>query len=484
MESRRWERLDETYAAIESIGALCGVPDAGRALAARVRGEVEAASAAVRGQKPTRALFCLQTDPVIAAGRDTLPADLLERAGGINVVEVPRYPQLGLEAVIAAAPEVILQTAMDTRETDPAAGPSAFWSRWPAIPAVAAGRVSRVRWNPCPPAGSPGGGGRGAPGRVPPSPPVSRRLPLAAVMGGGRGSFCFAPWSRGLGNPAAGFAELVPRFAARSKVPLGRSSWTCAFLGACSVRWWAPAWLPRGWRSRQCFATRWPTRSCWAFRGARSWAACSGRRRGSPIPWRQAWERRSPPLRAPWARSRCCSASTRAGGRTRSVTLLLVGVVLNAFFSAVVLFLLTAGDTTRTRDLFFLLVGTIPSHPWSVLAIVATLVLAAVTALTAGAHRLNLLSLGDETAAHLGVRVERATWATIAVASLATAAAVAFAGIIGFVGLIVPHGLRLAFGPDHRLLVPGAALEVPPSSSWQTPGQGRFSSPCSFPWEF
>jgi iron complex transport system substrate-binding protein len=135
------ERLDETYAAIERIGALCGVPDAGRALAARVRGEVEAASATVRGQRPTRALFCLQTDPVIAAGRDTLPADLLERAGGINVVEVPRYPQLGLEAVIAAAPEVILQTAMDTRETDPAAGLSAFWSRWPAIPAVAAGRV-------------------------------------------------------------------------------------------------------------------------------------------------------------------------------------------------------------------------------------------------------------------------------------------------------------------------------------------------------
>ncbi|HEX5045264.1 MAG TPA: iron ABC transporter permease [Candidatus Polarisedimenticolaceae bacterium] len=149
---------------------------------------------------------------------------------------------------------------------------------------------------------------------------------------------------------------------------------------------------------------------------------------------------------------------TRAGGRTRSVTLLLVGVVLNAFFSAVVLFLLTAADTARTRDLFFLLVGTLPSPSWAVLAMVATLVLLSVTALALGAHRLNLLSLGDETAAHLGVQVERATWATIGVASLATAAAVAFAGIIGFVGLVVPHGLRLALGPDHRRLVPGAAL--------------------------
>jgi iron complex transport system permease protein len=93
-----------------------------------------------------------------------------------------------------------------------------------------------------------------------------------------------------------------------------------------------------------------------------------------------------------------------------------------------------------------------------VLALVTALIVASVAGLTAGAHRLNLLSLGEETAAHLGVRVERATWAAIAVASLATAAAVAFAGIIGFVGLIVPHGLRLVFGPDHRLLVPGAAL--------------------------
>ena len=135
------ERLEETYAAIERIGALCGEEAAGRALAARVRAEVEAAAATVRDKPRTRALFCLQTDPVVAAGRDTLPADLLERAGGTNVVEAERYPQLGLEAVVAAAPEVILQTTMDTTAVDPAAGPTAFWSRWKTIPAVAAGRV-------------------------------------------------------------------------------------------------------------------------------------------------------------------------------------------------------------------------------------------------------------------------------------------------------------------------------------------------------
>ncbi|HET9298870.1 MAG TPA: helical backbone metal receptor, partial [Candidatus Polarisedimenticolaceae bacterium] len=123
------ERLEETYAALERIGTLCGEPERGRALAARVRGQVEAATAAVRGRTPTRALFCLQTDPVIAAGRDTLPSDLLERAGGINVVEAPRDPQLAMEGVIAAAPDVILQTRMDVRESDPSSGPTAFWSR-------------------------------------------------------------------------------------------------------------------------------------------------------------------------------------------------------------------------------------------------------------------------------------------------------------------------------------------------------------------
>jgi iron complex transport system substrate-binding protein len=135
------ERLEETYAAIEQIGALCGVPEEGRALAGRVREQVEAAAARVRGRKPVRTLFCLQVEPVVAAGRNTLPADLVERAGGRNVIDVERYPQIGLEAVLAAAPEVILQTRMDVREGDGAAGPATFWSRWTAIPAVATGRV-------------------------------------------------------------------------------------------------------------------------------------------------------------------------------------------------------------------------------------------------------------------------------------------------------------------------------------------------------
>ena len=138
--------------------------------------------------------------------------------------------------------------------------------------------------------------------------------------------------------------------------------------------------------------------------------------------------------------------------------LLLVGVVLNAFDSAVILFLVTAGDTSRFQGALFYLVGSIGSPQGSVILSIAVLVVAGLLVLVLFSHRLNLLSSGEETAGHLGVDVERTTWTVVLSASLITAAAVAFTGLVGFVGLIVPHAVRTAFGPDHRLLVPASAL--------------------------
>jgi iron complex transport system permease protein len=133
-------------------------------------------------------------------------------------------------------------------------------------------------------------------------------------------------------------------------------------------------------------------------------------------------------------------------------------VVLNAFFSALILFLLTATDAARTRDLFFLLVGTLGEPSWGELAALVGLLAVGLPVLVAAGHRMNLLAFGEEAAEHLGVNAERTTWVVVGAASLVTAAAVAFSGIVGFVGLIVPHTLRLAVGPDHRLLVPTSAL--------------------------
>lgn len=148
----------------------------------------------------------------------------------------------------------------------------------------------------------------------------------------------------------------------------------------------------------------------------------------------------------------------RGRGRTDTTALLLVGVILNALDSAVILFLVTAGDATRFQGALFYLAGSIGSPSAAVIVALAALVTGGITVLVLLSHRLNLLSTGEETAVHLGVDIERTTWTVVLAASLITAAGVAFSGIIGFVGLIVPHALRTLIGPDHRLLVPASAL--------------------------
>ena len=148
----------------------------------------------------------------------------------------------------------------------------------------------------------------------------------------------------------------------------------------------------------------------------------------------------------------------RFRGRTATTALLLTGVVLNAFDSAIIQFFVTAGDPARFQGTLAYLMGSLTSPPWGALASVAVLTAIGIAVLAAGAHTLNLLSLGAEEAGQLGVAVERTTWVIVLAASLVTAAAVAFTGIVGFIGLIVPHAMRAAFGPDHRVLLPACAL--------------------------
>jgi iron complex transport system substrate-binding protein len=135
------ETLAETLAAFERVAAAAGVPRRGEALAAKVRADLDRVAAAVAGRPKVRALFSVQTDPVIVAGAGTLPSELLEIAGGTNVVGLPRYPRLGMETVLELAPEAILQSRMDAPEPGAEGSEAAFWRRWPSIPAVRDGRV-------------------------------------------------------------------------------------------------------------------------------------------------------------------------------------------------------------------------------------------------------------------------------------------------------------------------------------------------------
>jgi len=134
------ETLDDSLSAIEAVGRLAGDEAQGRKLAADVKARIDAVAKRWAAAKPVRTFFCIQTDPIIAAGRDTLPSQLLTLAGGVNVVDVARYPRLDIEAVAGAKPEVILQARMDL-SADAAHVEDAFWKRWPSIPAVASGRV-------------------------------------------------------------------------------------------------------------------------------------------------------------------------------------------------------------------------------------------------------------------------------------------------------------------------------------------------------
>jgi len=134
------ETLEESLAAIELVARFAGAEATGRDLAAAVRARLDAVAKRVAGAPRVRTFFCIQTDPIIAAGRDTLPSQLLELAGGSNVVADARYPRLDVEAVAGARPEVILQARMDLAIGD-AHAEDAFWKRWPSIPAVARGRV-------------------------------------------------------------------------------------------------------------------------------------------------------------------------------------------------------------------------------------------------------------------------------------------------------------------------------------------------------
>jgi iron complex transport system permease protein len=148
-----------------------------------------------------------------------------------------------------------------------------------------------------------------------------------------------------------------------------------------------------------------------------------------------------------------------AVGRTLDTrVLLLAGVVVGAFFNAVILLLLTFADVETFRAAVFWMMGGLGSSSWPAAAVLAAYLVPAVLVLLALARSLNLLAIGEETAEYLGTRVERVKVAAFLTASLMVAAGVAVSGVIGFIGLIVPHALRLLWGSDHRLLLPASLL--------------------------
>jgi iron complex transport system permease protein len=150
--------------------------------------------------------------------------------------------------------------------------------------------------------------------------------------------------------------------------------------------------------------------------------------------------------------------ATQVGRGLDTRVLLLAGVVVGAFLNAIILLLLTFADVESFRSAIFWMMGSLAGASWGALGLVALYTFPAAIGLTAFARAFNLISLGEETAAFLGARVERVKVLSYVVASLLVAASVAVCGVIGFIGLVVPHALRMMWGSDHRLLLPGSFL--------------------------
>jgi len=145
-------------------------------------------------------------------------------------------------------------------------------------------------------------------------------------------------------------------------------------------------------------------------------------------------------------------------GGTQTNTILLAGVTLNLFFSSFILLLQYLADPYELLHMIRWMMGGLNVTTVKIpIALFGPTLLCGV-GLFLLARSLDLISLGDDAAHHLGVEVSRTRWLALGLAGLMTALLVAYSGPIGFVGLIVPHTVRRLFGPGHRFLLPASGL--------------------------
>ncbi len=143
-------------------------------------------------------------------------------------------------------------------------------------------------------------------------------------------------------------------------------------------------------------------------------------------------------------------------GRLEPYTQILVGVIFNTFAAAVILMISALVDLTRSHSIVFWMMGALSVPPYPVLVLVSIACALGAAVLLREAPRLNVLSLGDESAELLGVDLARCRRRVFGASALLVGTVVSLTGIITFVGLIVPHVLRRLLGGDNRLLVPAS----------------------------
>jgi iron complex transport system permease protein len=147
----------------------------------------------------------------------------------------------------------------------------------------------------------------------------------------------------------------------------------------------------------------------------------------------------------------------RVDGQIRMETLLLSGIAVAIFFSALAsFFMYVAGE--NLHQIVFWLMGGLWARGWDHVGVSFAPILIGILGIYVFARDLNVMQLGEESALHLGIEIEQVKKVLLALSSLIAGIAVSVSGIIGFVGLIIPHMVRIVVGPDHRILIPASAL--------------------------
>jgi iron complex transport system permease protein len=149
-----------------------------------------------------------------------------------------------------------------------------------------------------------------------------------------------------------------------------------------------------------------------------------------------------------------------ASGRAllRADTLLLSGVMVNAFCGAVIMFLISMAQDSRLHNIIFWMMGDLAAASTDNVVALAATVLPCFAFIFTRSHCMNLMTLGHDMAQSMGVNIRRSLTMLLLVTSLMISTTVSYCGLVGFVGLVMPHLLRLVLGPDHRLLAPASIL--------------------------
>ena len=138
--------------------------------------------------------------------------------------------------------------------------------------------------------------------------------------------------------------------------------------------------------------------------------------------------------------------------------LLLSGVMVNAFCAAVIMFLVSMTQDSRLHNIIFWLMGDLSMVDMGHVGILAAILCPCFILIFWFSNSMNLLLMGKEMAQTMGVNIKAVTVILLVTTSFMVSATVSYCGLVGFVGLVVPHLLRLVFGPDHRVLVPACVL--------------------------